>query len=172
MSKINIIVAVTNNLVIGKGNDMPWHLPSDLKHFKTVTNGSCVIMGRKCWESIPEKFRPLPNRVNIVITRNENYEANGAAALSDLDGLLTKLKDNGESDEVFVIGGAEIYKLAFKYAEKVFITRILADIDGDILLEGLNMDEWETVTSDNILEENGYKFKFETLLRKPVLNIK
>ena len=69
MSKINIIVAVTNNNVIGKGNDMPWNLPSDLKNFKEITSGHCVVMGRKCWESIPPKFRPLPNRMNIVVSR-------------------------------------------------------------------------------------------------------
>jgi dihydrofolate reductase len=168
MSRISIIVAVTNNMVIGKGNDMPWHLPSDLKRFKKITEGSCVVMGRKCWESIPVKFRPLPNRVNVVITRNEAFEALGAATLSDLDRTLTNLKNNNETDEVFVIGGAEIYKQSFKYAERIFITRIDADIEGDVFLEGLDMDEWDTIITPypDEHEENGLKFRFEVLWRK------
>lgn len=166
MSRINIIVAVTKNMVIGKGNDMPWHLPSDLKHFKKVTEGSCVIMGRKCWESIPEKFRPLPNRLNIVISRDETYDAKGAATLTDLDKVLNDFKNDDETDEVFVIGGAEIYKAAFNYADRVFITRIDANIDGDVILEGLNMFQWETINTSDVIEENGHKFTFETLARK------
>lgn len=166
MSRINIIVAVTNNNVIGKGNDMPWHLPSDLKRFKQITEGSCVVMGRKCWESIPEKFRPLPKRVNVVITRNEAFEAKGAATLSDLDKVLTQLRDNGDEDEVFVIGGSEIYKQAFKYATRLFLTRILAEIDGDVFLEGLNPDEWEYVEGSEIQKENNLSFKFEEYSRK------
>lgn len=82
-------------MVIGKENDMPWHLPSDLKNFKRVTEGSCVVMGRKCWDSIPARFRPLPNRVNVVVTRNEKFE--GVATLGELSGVLTRLKGNGVS---------------------------------------------------------------------------
>ena len=84
MSKISIIAAASENLVIGKDNDLPWNLPSDLKNFKKITEGNFVIMGRKCWESIPEKFRPLPNRHNIVISRDPNYKAVGAAVINDL----------------------------------------------------------------------------------------
>lgn len=166
MSRINIIVAVTNNMVIGKGNDMPWHLPSDLKHFKKITDGSCVVMGRKCWESIPLKFRPLPNRLNVVITRNQIFEAMGAATLSNLDKVLTRFKDNGEEDEIFVIGGGEIYKESFKYADRLFLTRIHADIDGDVFLEGFNDAEWTLVSSSKLLEENGFKFTFEEYSKK------
>lgn len=166
MSRINIIVAVTNNMVIGKGNTMPWHLPSDLKNFKRVTQNSCVVMGRKCWESIPEKFRPLPNRLNVVLTRDENFKADGAATLSNLERTITNLKNNGDEDEVFVIGGAQIYKEAFPFAERLFITRILADIDGDIILEGLNMDEWELIEDTDTMTENGFNFKFEEYKRK------
>lgn len=166
MSRINIIVAVTNNMVIGKGNTMPWHLPSDLKNFKRVTQNSCVVMGRKCWESIPEKFRPLPNRLNVVLTRDENFKADGAATLSNLERTITNLKNNGDDDEVFVIGGAQIYKDAFPFAERLFITRILADIDGDIILEGLNIDEWELIEDTDTMTENGFNFKFEEYKRK------
>ena len=81
---ISVIVATSTNLVIGKNNDLPWHIPSDLKRFKELTSGSVVYMGRKCWESIPTKFRPLPNRDNIVITRDKDYVAEGAIVTSDL----------------------------------------------------------------------------------------
>lgn len=165
MSRINIIVAVTNNMVIGKGNDMPWHLPSDLKRFKEITNGFCVIMGRKCWESIPVKYRPLSNRINIVITKNENYYADGATTFYNLD-IVEKLKKDGGNSEVFIIGGAQIYKETFKYADRILITRIDADIEGDVFLEGLDMNEWDVVESVDSIEENGYRFKYQTLWRK------
>lgn len=166
MSRINMIVAMTDNRVIGKGNDMPWHIPSDLKNFKRLTEGSCVIMGRKCWDSIPEKFRPLPKRVNIVVTRNEKFDAPGAATLSNIDKLVTGLRDNGENDEVFIIGGGEIYKQSFKYTERLFLTRILTNIEGDVLLEGFDESEWDLVSTSETLEENGFKFIFEEYSKK------
>lgn len=166
MSRINIIVAVTNNMVIGKGNTMPWHLPSDLKNFKHITDGSSVVMGRKCWESIPEKFRPLPNRLNIVITRNEKYEAKGGLTLSNLEKVLTDFKNDGEDDEIFVIGGAEIYKAAFPLADKLYLTKIFENIEGDVYLEGMKHDEWEWESESSTIEENGFRFRFETYLKK------
>jgi len=84
ISDVSIMVAATTSMVIGKDNDLPWHLPSDMKYFKEVTRGKTVIMGRKCWESIPAKFRPLPNRTNVVITRNKDYVAEGVLLTCDL----------------------------------------------------------------------------------------
>ncbi len=161
MSRINIIVAATKNMVIGKGNDMPWSLPSDLKYFKQITGGHCVIMGRKCWESIPPKFRPLPNRLNIVLTKNEQYEALGATILSDVDQVLQDFKNNGNDDDIFVIGGAQIYKEAFKYADKLYLTQIDAELEGDTFLEGFNLAEWKLITASESKVENGLSFKFE-----------
>jgi dihydrofolate reductase len=116
-------------------------------------------MGRKCWESIPEKFRPLPKRTNIVITRDVDYIANGAEISHNLIELLEKYKDT--DDEIFVIGGAEIYKEAFKYASKFYLTRIFEEIDGDIFLEGFDINEWKWIDSSDMSEENSYKFRFE-----------
>lgn len=161
MSKINIIVAASKNMVIGKGNDIPWHIPTDLKSFKKITNNSHVVMGRKCWDSIPEKFRPLPNRVNMVVTRNPNFKAPGAIVVNDLTNLLEKLKENSEIENVFIIGGSEIYDKSFKYADKLYITRILEEIDGDIILTGLNENDWVLDSSSDILTENGHTFVFE-----------
>ena len=162
MSKISIIVAASNNLVIGKDNDLPWSLPSDLKNFKKVTEGSFVIMGRKCWESIPEKFRPLPKRDNIVITRNSEYDAVGAAVINDLDTIIKVFKNDGENGEVFIIGGAEIYKKTFEHADKLYLTQVLADVEGDVFLEGLDYKKWMLIETSPDMEENGFKFVFKT----------
>jgi len=164
VGKVSIIVAASTNLVIGKDNDIPWHLPTDLKNFKKVTEGSPVIMGRKCWESIPEKYRPLPNRSNIVLTRNPDYKANGADVRHGLD--LAIEEQVWGHDEVFIIGGSHIYKEAFKIADKLYLTQIYSKVDGDVLLEGLNPSDWELVNSSDMMEENGFKFRFEEYERR------
>jgi dihydrofolate reductase len=135
-----------------------------MKFFKETTTNHTVIMGRKCWESIPEKFRPLPNRKNIVVTRDTNYVANGAEISHDLTGLLEK--GWSAEEEIFVIGGSEIYKEAFKYASKLYLTQIYGQVDGNILLEGLEPSDWKLVSSGNTLEENGHRFRFELYTRK------
>lgn len=161
MSKISIIVAATENMVIGNANnDMPWHLPTDLQNFKRITTGHFVIMGRKCWESIPEKFRPLSNRNNIVVTRDVNYVAEGATVINDLETILKVFKNDGEDGEVFVIGGGEIYKEAFKYADKLYMTQIQGDIQGDVYLEGLNFTEWKLIETVPWGLENDITFRF------------
>lgn len=156
---INIIVAMSNNFVIGKNNTLPWHLPTDLKYFKDTTNGHTVVMGRKCWESIPENYRPLPNRKNIVLSRNKDYVAKGATVINDLEQILSSNESNHK--QIFIIGGAELYKEAFKYANKLFLTQIFQDVDGDIILEGLNSKDWCLYEGSEIYEENGFKFRFE-----------
>ena len=161
MSRINIIVAASNNNVIGKGNDIPWKLPTDLKNFKQITDGSVVIMGRKCWESLPEKFRPLPNRLNMVVTRNEDFIANGCAVYNDLGYILNFFYSTDDKADVFVIGGGEIYKAAFSYAEKLHLTRVLTDVEGDVYLEGFDETEWNLISRSDVMEENGHQFVFE-----------
>jgi len=162
MSKICIIAAASENLVIGKDNDLPWNLPSDLKSFKKITENHFVIMGRKCWESIPEKFRPLPKRQNIVITRDPNYEAKGAAVINDLETIIKVFKNDGEVGEVFIIGGAQIYKEAFKHADKMYLTQIFSEVEGDTYLEGLDFSEWTLTETSERIEENGIEFRFTT----------
>jgi dihydrofolate reductase len=162
MSKISIIAAATKDLVIGKNNDLPWHLPTDLKKFKEITEDSFVIMGRKCWESIPEKFRPLPNRDNIIITRDLDYAAAGATVINDLETIIRVFKNDGEVGEVFIIGGSEIYKETFKHADKLYLTQIFNEIEGDTYLEGLDFNEWVlTETSEHFIE-NDIEFRFTT----------
>jgi len=161
MSNINIIVAVSSNNIIGKGNDIPWRLPTDLKNFKRITDGSIVIMGRKCWDSLPPRFRPLPNRLNMVVTRNKEFYNDTCAVYTDLYYLLNLFISAKNNDDVFVIGGGEIYKKSFPYANKLYLTRILAEIDGDVYLEGFDRTKWKLVNSSDVMEENGYKFVFE-----------
>jgi dihydrofolate reductase len=165
MSKISIIVAATQDLVIGNDNTLPWHLPTDLKFFKKTTEGHFVIMGRKCWESIPDKFRPLSNRHNIVISRNLEYECD-ATVINDLDTILKVFKNDGENAEVFVIGGSKIYKEAFKYADKLYLTQIMNKIEGDVVLEGLDFREWYLIETSEMMVENDINFRFTTFERR------
>ena len=122
--RVNLIYARARNGVIGRDNTLPWHLPEDMAHFKQLTNGWPVIMGRKTWDSLPRKFRPLPGRVNIVITRQTDWVADGAIALPSLAQALTLCH---ASSEVWVIGGAQIYALAEPLAHRAEVTEIQQD---------------------------------------------
>jgi len=163
LSDIIIIVAASTNNVIGKDGDLPWNLPSDLKMFKEVTTDHVVVMGRKCWESIPEKYRPLPNRTNIVLSRNPDYKADGAEVRSDLQNSLEEFMYDGK--DIFVIGGAEIYKEAFQYANKLYMTRVVAEIEGDTYLEGLVGSDWHLVEFEGPFNEDELDFRFEKYRR-------
>lgn len=161
MSKISIIVAASENMVIGRNGILPWNLPKDLQYFKRITKGNMVIMGRGCWESIPKKYRPLPDRGNVVLTRDLEYEAEGASVVNDLEILLQILKTGYPEKEAFVIGGGEIYKRAFQYADKLYLTRVHTDIDGDTFLEGFDKNEWVLVYKSETMNENDLDFTFE-----------
>lgn len=167
MAQLNIIVAASSNNIIGIDNNIPWMLPTDMKYFKYITFGSTLIMGRKCWDSIPNKFKPLPNRLNVVVTRNTslNFDYPNTDVENDLEKTLILYKSTF-GNPFFVIGGSEIYKVAFPFADKLYLTRILDEIDGTVFLEGFNPEEWNLIEESNVLEENGYKFKFEIYVRK------
>ncbi len=158
--EVSIIVAVDKNNCIGKGNEIPWHLPADLKYFKEVTTPNHVIMGRKCFESIPEKFRPLPNRVNIVITRQEHYKAKGAIVVHSLEEAFVIAEMNGE-EEAFVIGGGEIYKLAMSKASALYVTRVETEVeDGEIYFPEIDFANWQLVFSDKHQKDEKNKFDY------------
>jgi dihydrofolate reductase len=165
IGKVSIIVAASTNGVIGKDGDLPWNLPTDLKYFKEVTTGSPVIMGRKCWESIPERFRPLPNRENVIITRNIDYKSYCDAHVRWNLELAVEEHIWG-NEEVFIIGGAQIYKEAFKFADKLYLTQIYGNVEGDTFLEGLDPSDWGLVSAEKMMEENGVNFRFEVYERK------
>ena len=123
-------------------------------------------MGRKCWESIPPKFRPLPNRKNVVVTRDLNYSTDGAIIINNITNTLQYLKAEPNDNKIFVIGGGEIYKESFKYADKLYLTRILEDVDGDVFLEGFDEKEWVLLESSNHIEENNHTYRFEVYEKK------
>ena len=119
MKNISLIVAISENQVIGKNNKLAWNLPDDMNYFSSITSGHSVIMGRKNWESIPNKYRPLPNRRNIVVTRNKNYKAEKAEIVGSIEKAI-KISRNNSDEEIFIIGGGEIYKDSFKFIDKLF----------------------------------------------------
>ena len=146
--KLSLIVAAANNNVIGRNNELPWHLPQDLKYFKSVTLGKPVIMGRKTFESIG---KPLPGRTNIVVTRQNEWKVAGVLVAQSLQNALEiadqfRVEQHQLSDEVMVIGGAEIYRHALPLADRVYLTRIEVDIPGDAHFPALPASEWKLVS--------------------------
>jgi dihydrofolate reductase len=161
---ISLIVAVGDDNVIGKDNALIWHLPADMKFFKEKTTGHCIITGRKNYESIPEKFRPLPNRTNIVITRQSDYHAPGAIVVHSLEDALVEAKKTGD-DEIFIIGGAEIFKQCLPYTDRIYLTVIHHSFEGDVFFPEINMSEWKEVArvKGPVDEKNKYAHDYITL---------
>jgi dihydrofolate reductase len=143
--KVSLIVAAAENGVIGKNNDLIWHLPNDMKFFKQTTTAHHVIMGRKNFESIPHKYRPLTDRTNIVITRQSGYKAKGCIIVNSVEAALNIAKNNGDT-EPFIIGGGQIYKLALEanLVDKIYLTKINHTFDGDTFFPELVKD-WKEV---------------------------
>jgi dihydrofolate reductase len=138
---ISLIAALSENRVIGKNNDLPWSLPDDMKYFMQTTKGHHVIMGRKNYDSIPVKFRPLPNRINIVVTRQQAFSAPGCTLVHSIENAISLAKKANES-ECFVIGGSEIYKCAFPFADKLYLTEINKSIGGDVFFPEFDKTNW------------------------------
>ena len=156
----SIIVAASTNNVIGKNNDLIWHLPIDMNFFKEKTLAHHVIMGRKNFESIPHKFRPLPNRENIIITRKENYVAPNCIIQNNIKDALETANKNKE-EEVFIIGGGEIYKLALEenLVDRIYLTRIHHVFDGDTFFPNLS-DEWKETYKEDFFKDENHKYDF------------
>jgi len=141
---VSTIVAVAKNDVIGDGNDIPWRLSTDLKYFKKTTTGHHVIMGRKTFASMG---RPLPNRTNIVLTRDPHFIATGIIVAHSIEEALT-IAYNNEEEEVFIMGGGEIYKQSQAYWDKVYLTRVMLEPKGDIIFPLLKPDEWKRISAE------------------------
>ena len=158
---ISIIVAVAENGVIGKDNSLIWHLPVDMKFFKDTTLGHCVIMGRKNYESIPEKFRPFSNRTNIVVTRQKEFHAPGTIVVDSIEKAIEAAKQTNDS-EIFIIGGAEIYKQTLPLTGRIYLTRIHHSFDGDTFFPEINLNEWKEVDRKKgiVDEKNIYPHDF------------
>ena len=168
MKPIALIVAKARNGVIGRNNQLPWRLPEDLRYFKRMTIGKPVIMGRNTWESLG---KPLPERDNIVITRNESFYAHGATVVNDLGTALLladSLADARGADEIMIIGGAQIYAAALPQVTRAYITEVDADIDGDAFFPALDATQWKEIARENFsaCEKNPYNYNFLTLERQ------
>lgn len=152
---ISIVVAHARNRVIGRDGGLPWHLPTDLRRFKELTTGHTVVMGRRTFESLPERFRPLPGRRNVVLTRRSSFDARGAEIYGDLDAALDAC-----SGTCFVIGGGEIFAEALPRAGRVFATELGSDCDGDVFFPELTWTDWRCVDESAEHAENQHNFVF------------
>lgn len=164
-----IIVAIGKNGEIGKNNDLLWHLPEDMKFFKDTTENSTVIMGRKNWDSIPERFRPLSNRENIVITKNTSFAAEGAIVFNSWDDCI-KFCNQGNRKEIFIIGGAQIYQLAMDAddVDRMLITYVDESFDADTYFPTWNKEEWKAkvIKEFSANEKNPFNFTILEYTRK------
>ena len=158
---LSIIVAEAENKVIGKDNDLIWKLPRDMKHFKETTTGHYIIMGRKTFES---NGRPLPNRTNVIITRDHNYKAEGCLVVHSLEDAINEAKDDSEA---FIIGGGKIYEQAMALVDRIYLTKIHHTFDGDTFFPEIDMNEWNEVDRRDFEpdEKNKYPFTILTLDR-------
>ena len=168
--QLNLIYARACNGVIGQQGTLPWHLPEDLAHFKRTTLGCPVIMGRKTWDSIPPKFRPLPGRINVVITRQVDWREDGAIPANDLLEALSICEHmsiilDPSPDQVWVIGGAQIYAQALPLAKRVVVTEIDIDFEGDAFAPTLG-SEWQETEREQQTSKTGLAFSFVTYIRK------
>lgn len=157
-----LIAAVARNRVIGRGGELVWHESEDQKHFRRVTMGCPVIMGRKTWDSLPPRFRPLPGRRNVVVTRNPDWRADGAERAASLDEALGLVAD---AAKVFVIGGAELYALALPRADELELTEIDAVFDGDAHFPDWPRERFRLVSSEARTTSDGTTFHFNRYQR-------
>lgn len=162
---ISIIVAVSENNVIGKDNDITWHFPGDMKYFKSKTQGHVVIMGRKTFESMGAK--PLKNRENIVVTRQRDYSKQGIEVVNSLENALEKAKTYND-DETFIIGGGEIYRQALPFTDRVYLTRIHAEYEGDTYFPELLPNKWDLVSEERHEADGKHAHPFSFLVYERV----
>lgn len=158
--EISLIWAMTTNRVIGRDNDLPWHLPREMRHFMTTTRGHPVIMGRRTFESMD---RPLPRRTNIVVTRQQDYRAEGATVVPDLDTALAVARQQCRADgvdETFVIGGAELYRAAWPVATRLYVTEIEAELEGDTYFPELDFSPWRPVHQEHFPADEAHAYPF------------
>ena len=159
---LSIIVALSENNVVGKDNGLPWKLSADLKRLKSLTMGHHIIMGRRTWESLG---RPLPGRINVVITTDKNYKAEGGVVVHSLNEAI---KISSHDNEAFIFGGGKIFKEALSMVNKIYMTRVHKNIDGDTYFPHLNVNDWKEMDRENFSadEKNQFDYSFITLERK------
>lgn len=158
---ISIIVAIAENNVIGSNNQLIWHIPSDLKRFKSLTMGHHIIMGRKTWESIG---RPLPGRQSIVVTRNINFSVDGAKVVHSLSEAIELAKSDSE---IFIVGGGELYRQALPLANKLYLTKVHKVFEGDVLFPPIDYSQWQELSSEKgkPTEKDGLEYTYVDLVK-------
>ena len=164
--KVSLIVAASENNVIGRDNDLPWKLPDDMKFFVRTTKGHCILMGRKNLESFG---RLLPNRTNILLTRDRDYQFEGAEIFYELQKAIAFAKEIGE-EELMVIGGGEIYRQCMPFADRIYLTRVHAEIEGDVNFPDLDPSIWELKSEEfhEKDEKHNYAFTFQKFERTEI----
>jgi dihydrofolate reductase len=160
VKRISLVVAMADNGVIGRDGALPWRIPEDMRHFKALTIGKPCIMGRKTWQSLPK--RPLPERTNIVITRDKDFHADGAAIVHSWRDALVQA---GGADEVCVIGGAEVYKQALQAADRIYLTEVHINAAGAARIDSLNRKQWHEKAREEHVTADGLRYSYVTLER-------
>ena len=164
---MNLIFASSMNGIIGHNNQLPWHLPEDLAHFKKLTLGQVVLMGRKTWESIPAQFRPLPGRDNWVLTRQSHWNPTGARVFTDLSSAQAALEREHPGKELWVIGGAEVYAQAMAHAQRIELTLIEKNFEGDAKAPRIDAN-WATISKETHSTPSGLIYHFISYQRSPL----
>ncbi len=164
-----MIAAMGSNRIIGRDNDIPWHLPDDFQFFKDTTKNHFVIMGRKNWESLPSGYQPLPDRTNLVITRQTNYVAEGATIVSSLNDSLKMAKESGEQ-EAFIIGGGEIYRIGLAIADKIYLTEINQGFEGQVTFPEFDMSVWAETSRVHHETDERHQFSFDFVTYEKLVN--
>jgi len=159
--KVSLITAVGENLEIGLNNDLLWHLPRDMRFFTETTRGHCVIMGRKNWDSIPLKYRPLKGRTNVVVTRKENLQLEGAEVVRSIEEGIELARKNGKED-VFIIGGGQIYTLALMndLVDTMYITWVHKSFDADTFFPSFERKNWDLISEEHFESDEKNPFSF------------
>ena len=161
--EVRLIFARAANSVIGRDNTIPWHLPEDLAHFRQLTTGAPVIMGRRTWDSLPPRFKPLPGRENLVLTRQENWNETGCKAFNDVRNALSFCEHEAC---VWVIGGAQIYAEALPFASRAEATEIAQEFEGDTFAPELPLDEWDETSREAHVSAKGLHYSFVRYQRR------
>lgn len=164
--RIAYVVAMDDNRLIGRDNDLPWRLPDDMRWFRERTMGKPCIMGRKTYDSLPARFRPLPGRLNIVVTRNPGYEAPGALVAHSIEDALPAA---GEVDEIIIVGGSALFKKLMPVVDRLYLTRVHGVAEGDVYFPEYNAGEWRELFREEhpADERHAYAFTWTVLDRSP-----
>ena len=159
--RIAFVVAMDENRLIGRDNDLPWRLPDDMGWFRRQTMGKPCIMGRKTYDSLPDRFRPLPGRLNIVVTRNREYEAPGAVVVHSIGDAI---KAAGDVEEIAIIGGADLFRRLLPIADRLYLTQIHGAAEGDVYFPQFEMDGWDETFRQERPADERHRFAFTWLI--------